>query len=103
MNEPKLVGYMKTKRYSKIEQDSNMELNKALENLCSDDISLRKQGAKRLSWNARKELGWNCYPFRIWFLSQSNKEILFDCIKNETDIMIQRDLLRTLDFFMKAI
>ncbi len=94
-----LEEYMQTKRYPKIEQDTHTELNNALENLSSENILSRKRGAKRLSWNSRKELGWNCYPVRLWFLNQHNKERLYRCIKSETDIKLQRDLLHTLLFF----
>jgi hypothetical protein len=98
MNDPHLEEYMQTERYRKIECDTRSELDNALENLHSTDVSLRKQGAKRLSWNSRKELGWNCYPVRVWFLDRSNKEELFRCIESEPDVKIQSDLLRTLHF-----
>jgi hypothetical protein len=94
-----LEEYMQTKGYPKIERETRAELDNALRNLQSDDVALRKQGAKRLSWNSRKELGWNCYPVRIWFLDPGNKEELFRLTGIEPDIKTQSDLLLTLGFF----
>ena len=65
--------YIKIERYLKLKAKTFSELDEALRNLHSHDPKIRKKGEKRLSSNARRELGWNCLPVKEWFLNENNK------------------------------
>jgi len=89
--------YLKNyKTYEKKEIDIFQDLDTALKNLKEPDISARKKGAKRLSYNVRREL---FYSIRIWFLRKENMQQIFEQIIAESDEKIKADLVRTIYFF----
>ncbi|MGB0931133.1 MAG: hypothetical protein ACPGVB_10175 [Chitinophagales bacterium] len=95
----KVEEYLKTNHYLKSKEIILNDLNTALSNLKSDDPKIRKKGEKRLSSNARRELGWNCITVREWFLDDSNKTKIYKVIQDEKADKLLAGYLLTLSFF----
>ncbi len=91
--------FVKTDRYIKTKKKFLLDLDTALQNIKSDDSKIRKLGEKRLSSNARRELGWNCLPIREWFLDKKNQIEIYNAIQIETDDKLIAGYLLTLSFF----
>lgn len=95
----KFEEYLKTSHYLKSKETILNDLDAALNNLNSNDPKIRKKGEKRLSSNARRELGWNCITVREWFLEDANKTKIYKAIQAEKEDKLLAGYLLTLSFF----
>ncbi|MDU1890856.1 MAG: hypothetical protein E6767_09220 [Dysgonomonas sp.] len=88
---------MTEEKIQKIKEEYEGKLDIALQNLQSDDVSLRKKGVRHLSDRSRMALGdYKAKAVRNWFLREDIKLKMFEITEAEKDNTIKAEMLHTL-------
>ena len=94
MHESDIKRYLQSGQYAKRKLKYLGELNTALGNLKSTDVTVRLIGAKRLSYHSRRELGVDLLCVREWFSSELIRtELSKICATEADDKVLQHSLI----------
>ena len=90
--------YLQSEKYEKRKSKFQTELNAALVNIRNTDEAMRLKGAKRLSYNSRRELGVCSLGIREWFWNEDIRNELTSICLEECDAKVLYYLLSALKF-----